>query len=218
MGMGMRAQTSLRQSTRQTQTLSLVQKLTISNRLFQRHEDLVNALRGEFFRPKATCPKCTHQLSNIEIVTGFSTDPTDYETTCPKTDCRARFRAHLRSGDSVVSSAEIWMYCPVQTQDQMKHREVFTPEQWKKQFPAVYFSALYHFGSLVKAYEGIEIKYKFVEVDAWEEKVVPFLGTMTDKAIADCCEVSVYRVRKLRENLGINAFNQRDILDAEYIF
>lgn len=194
---------SLSHRVEQRQVLSLQQRLSIEIKLFQTHEDLVNALRGNNFRPMCVCTGCGHRLSNLEIIQGFSSDVTDYMTQCPR--CQTRLRAVLTTG-GVAGSAEIWMYCPAQTLDQIKYRGIFEPDEWRKKHAAVYHSAIYHFGSLKKAYHEVGIKYPHVEKLEWQKQVVPFLGKLQDTQIANCAGVSTGKIRSLRESLGIPRF------------
>lgn len=185
------------------QLLSLEQRQEVVAALLMRRENLVVALRGENFRPTAQCPKCFHTLSSIEILKGFSLDPHDYDTTCPK--CRHRFSPRFVTSNE-FSSASISFYCAIQTLDQLRNREVMSPEVWKEKDRAVYHSAIYHFGSLAAAYREIEIPYEHKETLDWRDKIRSFLGTMPDTEIASVIGVAVREIRKLRQSLGIERY------------
>jgi len=83
-------------------------------------------------------------------------------------------------------------------------------EEFRKQYPALYHSATYHFGSLKKAFAEAGLKYCFSEPKhpKWENKVKPFLGRMPDTIIASAVGVTKSKIRKLRQRLDIKAYNR----------
>lgn len=95
------------------QNQELGQKLTLKQAVSLYFGDFVST-------PKGICPECQHQLNEKEIMAGFSENPAEFRTTCPK--CKTRFLAHLiithKGGEKVVE--EVAFLCPVQTLDKMR--------------------------------------------------------------------------------------------------
>ena len=189
------------------QRITQAQRLQIANRIFQSRMALMQELHGEEFKPKATCPQCGHVLSPAEMLKGFSRDPQDYDTTCPK--CKRRFQPILLYRATDWASTELAFYCPAQTLDQLRCREALTPDELRRQHPAVYQSAKVHYGTLTNAFRQMGIAYAHKETIEWSDKVRPFLGQLSDAAIADCAGVSKDAVRKLRQKLSVKHFNRR---------
>lgn len=198
---------SYRQTTSLRQGLSVSQRLKVTSALLLRREQILIALRGRDFQPNAGCPQCSRILTSLEILKGFSRDPYDYNTTCPK--CNHRFPAKFISRND-FGSIEIPFYCGEQTLEQLRHREVFSPEVWKEKFVGVYYSALYHFGCLSEAYKLLGIEYPFKEKIDWKDKLGGFLGQVPDSYIAQYAGVSAREVSKYRKELGIQRYTKSD--------
>ncbi|HCB51942.1 TPA: hypothetical protein DEP21_05270 [Patescibacteria group bacterium] len=89
-----------------------VQKLSLKQKVF-----------GNFISiSRAICPNCNHQLDDNQIIAGFSNDPYDFHTTCPK--CRKKFLSYLIIRDSETNEEKeltpIVFMCKVQTLQAMK--------------------------------------------------------------------------------------------------
>lgn len=194
---------------RQRQILTQEQRLTLRQeerqRLFHLQMDLVGRLRDETYRPQAQCPKCFHQLTTVEILTGFTRDPRDITTQCPQ--CLTRFTAKLICRGN-YGSIEVSFYCPEQTLDQIKGLHQISPNGLKREHPNIFRSAMTHFGSLTATFAKLGIAYTFSETEAdWKSKVVPFLGQMSDGQVARCVDVSRSTIRRMRLNHNIEAYN-----------
>lgn len=192
----MRLSLSLRQEPRLTQTLSLNARLSLGQKLSLRLR-LIEALREESYTASAECPRCGHSLSLDEILKGFTIDPRNYTTKCPKRKCGARFEAVLVQ-KRAHSSISLVFYCPVQstaqlTQEMLAH----TPKKIAKLMPSVYNSCMVHFGSLKSAFRSIGMEYEFEEVANWQTRVEPFLGLISNVIIAECVGVHTSEVRSL---------------------
>ncbi len=82
-------------------------------------KDKITRFFGDFTStPLAVCPSCKHELTDEEIRKGFSTDPLDFNTTCPK--CGTRFFASLIISVDGRVVEQITYFCPDQTLHQMK--------------------------------------------------------------------------------------------------
>lgn len=102
-------------SQRQSQRLELQQRLSLA--LKQRQ----TLHFGNFVSvPQGICPNCKHKLSEKQIKAGFSEDPQEFRTTCPK--CFHRFLANLiitrRNGQKKTET--VIYLCPHQTLFQME--------------------------------------------------------------------------------------------------
>lgn len=187
---------TMRLSQRLKQEYRLVQSLSLRSKL-------LDGVRGEKYSPKAVCPECSRKLSAADIVKGFRNDPTDITTCCPR--CKHRFTAKLVC-DVLGGRIEVPFLCEQQTLAALPAASVM-PEKMCISEPAVYRSAIFHFGSLKKAYAEAGMDYPHVETAAdWVDKVVNFLGSVPDGLIASVAGVSVYKVKKLRRDLGIRGF------------
>lgn len=110
---------NLSQSFGQEQSLELEQRLSLSQRQMLSFGDFTTTSYGK-------CTKCGHELTEKEILAGFSDDPYDFRTTCPK--CEEKFLSNLmikRDDDKDVNSGkekfeQVTFMCPNQTLNQMK--------------------------------------------------------------------------------------------------
>ncbi len=187
--------------------LSLAQRVEIASILCLRHLELVQTLRGQSYEPGGECPRCGTRPTAGEIILGFSRDPKDFTTKCPR--CRTRFEARLIcSGNG--SKIQVTFYCPSQVLDQLRGLERITPEQISHDHPGVYQSALAHHGSLTAAFGLVGLDYALEKPVSWKEKVAPFLGLLPDSAIARAANAPVSAVRAIRRAQGIDRYVQRD--------
>lgn len=198
MGMGIRMTQTLRQ------TLSLRQAIILrADYQINIRRDLLNAVTGFSYTPRAECPHCGHVLAIVEILAGFLSDPHDTTTACPR--CKRRFQPRMicwhESGRS-----ELPFYCRDQTLAALP-KTMMTPEMMRREHPQIFHSLTFHFGGIKNAYEAIGRTYPYSEaVEEWADKVVGFLGDVPDTMIASVAGVSVYKVRKLRRDYGIPGF------------
>lgn len=197
---------------RQSQRLKLTQS--------QRHEivqshilslklNLIHAMRGDDYRPEANCPSCSRVLKPLEIIKGFSADPNDYDTTC--SGCGKRFPPKLR-WQSSVSSGELPFYCDLQMQAKLRGLETLNPSEFRRQEPAVYHSAIVHCGTLRNAFSRVGIEYVFNEIEDRERKIMPFLGKLPDKIIAQYSGLTQKKIGYLRRKNKIRTCTMRNIV------
>ncbi len=184
---------------RQTQKLSPVQVLeyTVKQRIA-----LLQTLRDETYDPKGMCPKCETRMTPAEIIHGFNRDPKDVTTKCPK--CKTRFSPRL-VWSGMGSRIEVGFLCPVQTLDRLKGKNVIKPAEISMNDQAVHRSAIFHFGSLKKAFKEMGIHYHYNEpmLMGWKEKIKPYLGKISDAAIARAAQTRVNDIRDMRVKLHI---------------
>lgn len=187
--------------------LTPVQRLGLATSELQLRRDLVEAIHGEQYTPKATCPRCDHALTDLEIMRGFNDNPRDYTTGCPK--CKRRFLARLQRSTHGIK-VEMAYYCPMQTLDQMRDLVNVPLEALRTTYASVYNSAVVHFGGIRQAFTKLGITYIHQVDPSWKQQVAPFLGKMADTVIAELIGVSVSAVRKLRWGMGIDAYSKRE--------
>lgn len=202
---------SVKHSLSQTQKLEPKQSVTIQQGLLLRQRELVESVHGIRYSPRAACPKCSHQLTDLEILKGFRDDPTDYSTQCPK--CHERFLPLLYASTQ-YSSVRLPYYCPAQTLEQIKDMRSVPLEEFKTQNAAVYNSALVHFGGLKQAFEQLGLTYEHEAELDWRKNVGPFLGKLPDTVIAKLLGAKVGEIRRMRKAQGIRKFRHRDLLEA----
>lgn len=192
------------------QQLTRLQQTLIQSHRLKLRLALIQEFYGERYKPDAKCPQCGHDLTPVEIIAGFNKDTQDFTTCCPS--CGQRFQPVLicfGEGHQI----ELPFYCGVQTLAKMYGMENLKPEQFLREAPAVYRSAITHYGSISSAFEEIGVKYKFDNVNDWENKIIPFLGCLPDTIIAKHANVSVQNIRSKRRKLGISRYTARKILN-----
>jgi hypothetical protein len=207
MSFGMRLSPRLAQKleTRLTQK----QKLAVANQIAGLRIALVSALWGVKYEPQAKCPRCDRRLTPLEILKGFNDNPQDRTTQCPNKKCNYRFHANLDSG-----GIQLQMYCPTQTLDALLGRQYMSPEEIQKWNPSLYHSAIVNFGSLKNAFARNSVKYEREELPPWHDRVMPFLGKLSDKMIGEVVGVSANIIGAIRRSYKIPAFKKSALADT----
>jgi hypothetical protein len=180
--------------------------------MFAKRMELVQALHDETYQTKAQCPACMRELTAAEILKGFNADPADFTTGCPK--CGERFSPSLVCFGP-ASRLELPFYCSSQVLDQMHGLHTLPPEEFARQHPAVYRSAIAHHGSISSAFAILGVAYHFEDISGWEGKVASFMGKLPDTVIAQCVNKSQYVIRRMRHKYGIPAFSKRRMMEKE---
>jgi hypothetical protein len=196
---------------RQTQRMSAEQRLEA---VLHQRQELVAAVwgdeYGDHFKVDEQCTVCERKLTLIEILKGFSAEPTDTMSRCPK--CGIRYQPRLVGMKSISSHVEVAFLCPGQTLHALKGRE-------QEPFHALIMtshgrSALIHFGSLKAAFAKLEVKYTFDPRKGWQDRVRPFFGKVPDAMIAKVVGASASTVGRMRREMKIMAFRGY-VVDAE---
>lgn len=196
-----------RQELRHEIRLTHAQTIAVDMAQLQWRRDLIEAVHGDKFSPKAVCPACQHPLTDYEIMKGFKDDPRDYTTGCPK--CEHRFPPRLhRSTNS--GSMEMVFFCPTQTLDRMRNLMDVPLDAFRTKHAEVYNSAVVHFGGLKQAFKKLGLTYAHEADLDWRKRVEPFLGKMADTVIAELVGAPLITVRKLRKERGIKAYSRRE--------
>jgi hypothetical protein len=102
-----------------------------------------------------------------------------------------------------AATVEIPFYCSVQTLAQLSGKEMITVEVFKKTYPALYHSAVFHHGGLRQAFEKIGVQYPYEELCDWKDKIKQFLGELPDTIIASRLGKPVRAIRTLRKQFRI---------------
>ncbi|TSC79128.1 MAG: hypothetical protein G01um101425_765 [Candidatus Peregrinibacteria bacterium Gr01-1014_25] len=199
MSMGMRTEQRHEQRQEQRQEMGMRQAAQMTMRVA-----LIQAIHGEKFNPRARCT-CGHDLRPIEILRGFRADPDDYTTQCPK--CKRRFTAKLIATGR-ASDVELPFYCASQTLARLRHIAALPSDEFCKQHPAEYRSAIFHFGNIRTAYQKSGGDYPYDPVQDWQDKVTPFLGKAPDTQIALVVSQPVGVIRTMRKNLHIPRYRK----------
>lgn len=212
MSMGMSFGHRLRHTQRLTQSLRISQahRLHLQEHIFTLRLALVQELRGERYEPSATCPKCSRKLTPMEIIRGFNQDPNDFTTCCSA--CGYRFEPGLVCFGN-GTQIELPFYCDCQTLAQLHGKETLQPDQFAREHPAIYRSAIVHHGGIRRAFEKIGIQYAFEEISDWKNKILPYLGRLSDTIIAECVDVSASTIGAIRRKLGISRYTLRKTMD-----
>ncbi|OGI16966.1 MAG: hypothetical protein A3J63_00980 [Candidatus Moranbacteria bacterium RIFCSPHIGHO2_02_FULL_40_12b] len=192
------------------QRLTQEQKLLVQDRILGLRLRLIGKIHRETYKPHAVCPKCSRRLTPLQIIKGFKRNVNDYTTRCPR--CHNRFEPEIIC-KSASSSTTLRFFCPVQTVGQLYGKEKLSPTEIQKNYPALYQSAIAHFGGLTQAFKEIGKSYRFKEpVVKWEKKVKQFLGLLPDSVIACLVQVKYNEVRKLRLRLNIRRYRTENLL------
>ena len=185
--------------------LRLVQAHIINLRL-----TLLQELRQVTYTPEGKCSRCARQLTLLEILEGFSDDPTDFLTVC--TACGTRFNPKLKYKDD-LGGIELNFICPAQVLAGLRDLEnanLCSPAMIRVNNASLYHSALIHFGTLRNAFKKVGIKYNFKEVASWKPRIRRFLGHLPDGVLAKFAGVSRSTIWCLRKKLGIPPFDKND--------
>ena len=201
MGMGL----SLRQGLTLSQKLRLHQSNVLSLRLA-----LIQVLREEEYKPEAVCPDCGASLELVDILSGFNQDPDDFTTRCPK--CKRRFQPKLVCKGQ-YGSVETLFFCAAQTLDKLPGKEDLDANAFLKTNAALYRSAIFHFGSITNAFRKVGRQYQHEDLTGWREKVVPFLGRLSDVTISHHVNASADSIGKLRRKLNIPPYIKKQALE-----
>lgn len=185
--------------------LTLEQRTRIMEAQFSTRMQLMEAVYGDRYTPQGICPECNQKLSAVEILKGFTQNPDDITTLCPR--CGYRFPPKLIHSRGGVK-ADMPFYCAAQTLNMLRGKSVFSPGEMMRLHPAVYHSALIHFGTLTNAFSRIAVRYKEPSVPNWRDKIAHFLGLMPDTIIAECVNTHVHTIRKMRRRLGIRCYRK----------
>jgi ribosomal protein S27AE len=191
--------------------LTLAQRQEVKNQIISLRVDLARELSDSKYKPEAGCPKCGKELTVPEIIKGFRDDPQDFTTACPR--CGERFMAKAVNRSS-VGRGEFTFFCALQTLDQLKGLEILDKPTLQSREPAIYYSAMMHYGSLNHAFRRINVLYQFEELPNWQEKVAGYLGRLPDTVIADVVGVGVRQVRQYRTKLRIARFSKASLLGS----
>jgi hypothetical protein len=194
------------------QEIKLEQKVK-QEHIFTLRLVLIQALRGEKYEPKAKCPECGRDLTAMEIIRGFNQDPYDFSTCCAR--CGFRFEPELVCfyGENQM---ELPFYCDIQALDQLQELKGLTIEELATKHPAIYRSSIVHHGGISQAFAKIGIDYQHEEIRDWKNKIKPFLGKLPDTIVAECVDISVSTIRRIRKKLGIERFTKRVIASESY--
>ncbi len=210
MNLGFRLSASVRLT--QTVALTVTQRAQIKSTLLTLRLGLVGRVHGGDYKPRAQCPRCQRTMTALEIISGFLSDPNDYTTAC--TSCNYRFEPQLVYRTDGIT-AELPFYCSSQVLAQLPGLESMKPEEIQKSAPAIYHSVRVHHGNFRIAFEKIGIQYAYESVSNWQDRVRDFLGKLPDKTIAEVVDMSVNKIRALRNSLGISTFSRRRLLEEE---
>ena len=201
---------NLQQILRPELRLSVSQRQLVMQKLLILRLHLIRRLTGTLYSPSANCNRCGYHLTPLEILKGFRPDPIDYNTTCPK--CKARHRAELSWQNSNIS-ATLQFYCALQCLDILAEVDArLSPAELQSVNPSLYHSLTFHYGTLKVAFAKKGVRYSFKENVVWHKKVKPFLGKLSDRAIADCVGVPAKEIRTLRRQLKIDRFRHSQVI------
>ncbi len=174
---------------------------------------LIEALYGVRYSPRAICTACNYALRNVEILQGFRDDPHDYTTLCPK--CAYRFQPQLASLLGGGDWMEVQFYCEVQALHALPAWVTRPPADMERDNSSLYRSCITHFGSLNAGFARLKMPYPFDPLPDWREKAKSFLGKLPDTMIAQCVGQHVRIVRAVRKQLGIPRYVKKRATEGD---
>jgi hypothetical protein len=202
---GMRQRQTVRLYFGKKQTLSLEQKHALRQEQIhdhnERYDQFLNLVRdvwGHEMQPSARCERCEKTLSITEIVLGFKTDVNDFTTECPR--CKYRFEATNMIDQRTGREHGFW--CALQTLERLPGLEKLETEELRVQQPEIFFSAIFHFGSLLYAFKRAGIEYRRERIN-WISKAKFCLGHISDRDVSELFGVSRNEVSRVRNELRI---------------
>lgn len=196
----------------QTVEQRLSHQWTLETRLTRLRLELIAALHARQYKPDAHCPACGHKLTLLEMLKGFNEDPHDRTTECPI--CNMRFPCQLATqvGEARM---ELAFYCPSQVRWFLRttpNLNLLTPDEFQKMHPAYYHSVIAHFGTLCTAFKLEGLSYTFMELPEDEvirQRIKPFLGKLTDTAMAEATGLALAKIRGWRRAARIAPYKKR---------
>lgn len=195
----------------QALTMSMITKPVEQNML---RASLSNALASEVCAPYAYCLRCHRPLGFDEIGQGFSADPLDTTIRCPREICGGPVSAILRRHLAPAAHVETEFYGPRQTIAKLTAEHAsLEPTRMRAAHASLYYSAIFHFKTLDRAFARAKIPHPHPVVHDWERTVVDYLGKVPDSYIAQCAGVSVKRIRALRNARCIAPYHPRQRSD-----
>jgi len=193
----------------QRQTLSLEQKQALRLDLIQESDErfglflnVVHNVWGYQIQPSARCENCDKVLSVSEIVVGFKSDLNDFTTECPR--CKHRFQATNLIDVRTGKEHDFW--CANQTLERLPGKEVLEVDDFRKQHPEIFFSAIFHFGSLLNAFKRMGIDYRREKFDL-ASKAKFCLGQIPDRDVSAIFGVTPRAVLQMRNSLNIRRYS-----------
>lgn len=158
------------------------------------------------FQPGGSCSSCGHNPTAEEILRGFSNDPFETTTACPR--CSNRFQPRFIAQGN-ASSIELPMYCELQTLVKLEDLIGSSFEEIRRNHPAVLASARYYWGSLTAGFRLLEIEFLGEPPVQWQERLGAFLGKVPDTMIAEIAGSSRSAVRSLRLKHKVPAYKRK---------
>lgn len=174
--------------------LTQEQVLALDNHIDELTEKMKKELTPGYIEI-AKCPMCGLEMNKSQRILSYTTDPTNIKTRCFR--CRSFYQAYIQLGEN-----RYVLYAKKHIIFRLRDLWSKTPEEICKIHPSFYHSCIYNYGNLTKAFQSAKIKYTFVENEEWKEKVIQFLGKLTDKVIADVVGVEPAIISKMRRANG----------------
>lgn len=156
------------------------------------------ALRGQRYTISATCDKCSYSYKEDEIIESFSEDKFSLVMLCVK--CHSQKVIPYLSVDAVTMP----LYSPFVTLIMLKLSGTSTvlAQDIKADHRNLYYSTIFHYGSLKHAFSLIKREYYATEInDDWREKITPLLDVLPLSVIAQAVGVPKKSLRKLKESI-----------------
>lgn len=163
---------------------------------------LISALHSPKYTIKAICGECRMSISLPNILHGFGSNPDDNTIQCSR--CNARVWPTLRTSYS-FAYGKMPFFGKEQVLKELSgaYLELYDPDTLCSKQPAVYRSALIHFGSLRRAFSRINVEYRQGPVRDWESRLAVFLGCVSPVVIAGIANVTVSDVKIACKTMGI---------------
>ncbi|HYF04796.1 MAG TPA: hypothetical protein VEA59_01345 [Patescibacteria group bacterium] len=191
------------------QNLVVRQMLNVEQALKLKQAELIAAVRGVTYQPRAICPACNTVLNREQIDAGFLRSRTNLTTKCV---CGHRFIPSLASRNELGNMLTDY-YCSLQARAALEGLHKSPPEIIAKKNPSAYHSAILHFGSMRAMYRLDGLQYAHREVPQWHSAVAPFLGKAPDQMIADVVGVPVGVITRMRRQARQKPFDERLLED-----
>lgn len=175
-----------------------------SNELFAEFLGIIERVWGHRIEPHARCEKCELHLTLLEIFSGFTSDPSNFTTACPR--CTSRVGATLLV--SRKNGQETIFFGRAQVLERLPGKEMMDVEAIRTKYPDVFYSSLVHFGSLLNAFRAKNLHYSREKFDWTKGECV--LGNMIDRDVADIFGLSAAHVAQMRKDRSIKASSRQE--------
>lgn len=153
-------------------------------------------VRGENYLVQAKCSDCGYSFSEFEILKQFKIRSSEFSISmhCSKCAC-VTIKPSLK-----VNNIEVNFLSPIVTSVSLTSEMLtFSPEQIRKEYPSIYYSAIFNFGSLKNAFFQVKKrKYRQIEIRDWKARMKDIPIQCTNRMISNVLGIPIAKINEIR--------------------